>query len=465
MSQPHLPPGCTRNVDLLPPPGDPLPAGPGPRAVLEALLAGDLDFKGEDTSYSSHNLHAFAARFPPQLPRRFIEGLTEPGEVVLDPMMGSGTTLLEAYLLDRRSIGCDLDPLALLQARVKTTWVDPETLARAAEGVVRRARNWLATAGDPEALLRARYAPAAVAFIQYWFQPATQLQLLALVREIGLLEAGPIRAFMELAFSSIIVTKSGGVSMARDLAHSRPHRVDGKVPRDAIEQFQARVRKNIRSIARLLRPAAAAAHFVGARVGTCPQVRRGDARQLPLEDASVDLVVTSPPYANAIDYMRAHKFSLVWFGKAMEDLTELRARYIGAERVRDLRETALPLGVETIIARVATLDAKRCRVLRKYYLDMGAAIGEMHRVLRPGRAAVIVVGSSTMRGIDVETQHCLAELAAAAGFDVVAVAERCLDRDRRMMPARSVAQPGSLIEARMHREYVIAARKPDVGPA
>src|SRR5262245_57289337 len=85
------------------------------RDALRALLAGDLDFKGQDSGYASHNFHAFAAKFPPQLPRAFIEALTEPGELVLDPMMGSGTTLLEAYLADRRAIGCDLDPLAILQ--------------------------------------------------------------------------------------------------------------------------------------------------------------------------------------------------------------------------------------------------------------------------------------------------------------------------------------------------------------
>ena len=53
---------------------------------------------------------------------------------------------------------------------------------------------------------------------------------------------------------------------------------------------------------------------------------------LPLADGSVDLIVTSPPYANAIDYMRAHKFSLVWLGQPIANLSHLRGKYIGAER-------------------------------------------------------------------------------------------------------------------------------------
>ena len=64
------------------------------REKLVDLLSQDLDFHGQDSGYASHNFHSFPAKFPPQLPRKFIEALTAPGDVVLDPMMGSGTTVL-----------------------------------------------------------------------------------------------------------------------------------------------------------------------------------------------------------------------------------------------------------------------------------------------------------------------------------------------------------------------------------
>jgi len=174
--------------------------------------------------------------------------------------------------------------------------------------------------------------------------------------------------------------------------------------------------------------------------------------------------VTSPPYANAIDYMRAHKFSLVWFGARMEDLTETRASYIGAERAREKMDEPLPPGTERLVTEVHALDAKRGRVLRKYYLDMDAVIRHMFRALRPGCPTVIVVGSSTMRGIDVQTHACLAELVSRAGFDLVGVVERKIDRDKRMMPARFGGKQGSMIEERMHHEYVIAGIKPGQSP-
>ena len=89
------------------------------RDRLMAVLAEDLEFHGMRTAYATHNLHSFPAKFPPQLPRKFILSLTEPGDTVLDPMAGSGTTLLEARLAGRHAIGFDIDPLALLLCRVK----------------------------------------------------------------------------------------------------------------------------------------------------------------------------------------------------------------------------------------------------------------------------------------------------------------------------------------------------------
>jgi len=94
------------------------------RRCLSKLLSSDLDFHRDASNLASHALHAFAAKFPPQLPRVFIEGLTVKGETVMDPMMGSGTAIVEAFLCGRRAVGFAIDPLALMICRVKTHPVD-----------------------------------------------------------------------------------------------------------------------------------------------------------------------------------------------------------------------------------------------------------------------------------------------------------------------------------------------------
>jgi len=185
---------------------------------------------------------------------------------------------------------------------------------------------------------------------------------------------------------------------------------------------------------------------------------QGSARQLPARDGSVDLIVTSPPYANAIDYVRANKFSLVWLGQSLSDLGRLRGRYIGSEATRATATGPLTPSAEDVLRRLEVLDRKKAAVLRKYYLEMRDALREMGRVLAPGRYAVLVVGTSTMRGLDVKTPECLADIAVRdAGFAVEGVRQRRLDRDRRMMP---FSKGGTSIERRMATEAVIILKKP-----
>jgi hypothetical protein len=298
--------------------------------------------------------------------------------------------------------------------------------------------------------LNKRFEPSTKKFLDYWFLEETQIELLALIQEIEKISHPDLRKFLEIALSSIIITKSGGVSLAYDLAHTRPHKIKDKIPHSAIEEFEKRLNKNIKNINKLVWTSGQADLFCG------------NVQALGLTDNSVDLIVTSPPYAsNAIDYMRAHKFSLVWFGYSIDSLSKMRGDYIGGERVSNFHMRDLPAYCESIIAAIGAKDQKRGKVIRRYYTEMFQCLSEMLRVLKPGKAALIVVGSSTIRGIDTETARCLSEIGNNIGFDLVGVAERRLDRNKRMMPARKSGESGSQIEERMQKEYIIGFCKPN----
>ena len=434
-----------------------------PARRLAQLLESDLSFQTPARlAHPLYALHPFAARFPHGLPGHFIDALTERGDTVLDPMCGAGITLLEGWSSARNVVGVDLDPLARRQARARTTALCAEKVRRAGEAALRRTADLVAGLGahrDPLQALTADMDPATREFLDYWFFPETQRELAALILSIREEPDNDLRNLLEVIFSSTIVTKSGGVSRARDLAHTRPHRVSDKVPRRPIPLFANLIQ----------RAAEAYASIDPDAVGDC-RITDGDARSLPLLDCSMDLIVTSPPYANALDYMRAHKFSLAWLGDPIPSLTELRREYIGSEsagsRATEAPAGQLPATIEAVVDRVGEADPAKSRVLRRYFADMSASISEMQRVLKPGSATVIVVGPSTMRGMLVPTHECLAELARHAGLDVAGVAPRNLDRDRRMMPARNAGGSSGAdgaaagIERRMHTEYVIGAVKP-----
>jgi len=443
---------------------------------LVLLLEDDLDFHGEDTSYASHDLHSFPAKFPPQIPLKFIVGLTEPNDLILDPMMGSGTTIVEAIRTGRRAIGYDLDPLAQLITRTKTTYLEGDLLQREAQRIIKAATIVISMEKDQlSQTLQRRWDIPTKKFIDYWFAQETQVELLALLQEIEKVENPEIRAFFELAFSSCIITKSGGISLAFDLAHTRPHRAkiaisqngniligqelaDSDEPRiqfltkklkPVIPEFTKKVRQNLASLQELSMSL------------KLPELRVGNAQALPVESCTVDLIVTSPPYAsNAIDYMRAHKFSLVWLGHSIDSLGNIRGKYIGGESVSDFDFEELPSHTMSVIAAIEALDTKKGSVLHRYYSEMKHVLKEMYRVLRPERAAVLVVASSVLRGQDTETNKCLAEIGESIGFQVPRIGVRHLDRNKRMLPASMKIDRGSQIQQRMHEEYVIGFYKP-----
>lgn len=426
---------------------------PPTHVTIRELLNGELNFHDQPGGIYSHDFHAFPAKFPPQLPRLFISKLTQPGDLVLDNMMGSATTLIEAVSLGRSALGFDIDPLAVLLANVKLTHLQADTLRPLAQGIIDRAQHALSNGSRAglESELEGRFPEKTRQFVDYWFSPTAQIELAALLREIEKIEDAATRDFFLLSFSAIIITKSGGVSQAWDLAHTRPHLLkqgEAKKYRPALREFQKRVDKNLAGLENIPTSARAFASF-------------GDAQSLPLASETVDLLFTSPPYAsNAIDYMRAHKFSLVWMGKQVEELSSLRSKYIGGESIDREKLLLMPPETIRIIERIHAADSKKGQVLHRYYSEMSRALGEAFRVLKPGKAAFFVVGTSNMRGIDTQTQDCLSEIGASIGFEPVGIGIRQLDRDRRMMPARK-NQTTSQIEQRMHEEYVVALLKPE----
>lgn len=446
------------------------------RGRLELLLSQDFSFSDANGNHGAHTFHSFPAKFPPELPRICIQELTKPGDVVLDPMSGSGTTIMEAFLAGRQGIGFDIDPLALLISQVKVAQLDRQEVRQAGNKILIQATEHLRSRqSEFQENLQTRWDKKTKEFIDYWFALETQLELLALMTEIEKLPESPLKSFFELIFSAIIITKSGGVTFAFDLAHTRPHRAKivkskhgevlldecsqqdsprkiktlTKTLRSPIDDFGRRLQQNIENIVE------------STFNGNTPIIQYGNAQALPLEDASVDLIVTSPPYAsNAIDYMRAHKFSLVWMGYPIEQLSQKRKQYIGGESITGIELEEIPPEVSAIVNEVTQASKKKGNAVRRYYSEMTRTLHEMFRVLKPGKAAIVVVGNSILSGKDIQIHKCLADIGIQLGFDVPKIGIRELDRDRRMLPVGFQVDAGSRIQQRMHEEYIIGFYKP-----
>src|SRR5919206_4901190 len=96
----------------------------------------DWESKDASTRYLTHSYHPYSAKYIPQIPRYLISNLTKKNDLVLDNFVGSGTTLVESKLLGRKAIGVDINPLACLISKVKTTIIEKSSRDQISEFLV-----------------------------------------------------------------------------------------------------------------------------------------------------------------------------------------------------------------------------------------------------------------------------------------------------------------------------------------
>lgn len=367
---------------------------------------------------------------------------------ILDPMAGSGTVLRVAAESGLSAVGFDMDPLAALLSAVWTSEIDLDELHTASEKLIEAAAD-----ADPEKI----HLPwidddeETRKFIDFWFGPVQQ-QELRVLSWLLLRYTGSIGAALRVALSRLIITKDRGASLAADVSHSRPHKVFAPETHDyeVVPNFR-------RSVAYVSR------HLTPHRLKVTPQVRIGDARDLPLDPGSVTAIITSPPYLNAIDYLRGHRLSLVWLGHSIPGLRTTRSDSIGAERRPNL---GADLDLAKRLADGADaggkLDARRKQMVHRYALDVHALLLESFRVLVEGGQAVLVVGDSVHRGVFVSNTDVVRSAAREVGFvvDERATIERAIPAHHRYLPPPSGHETSALGQ-RMQKETVLTLSKPN----
>lgn len=417
----------------------------GDRVVREALvqLAG-LRAPGQQNEPAWP--HPFPARMPVSIAEHLIGATTTAKAVVLDPMVGSGTSVVAAKRLGRVAFGFERDPLSLRIARSVVASLESRRLERLSDRILKRAQDLVGTEDTRLSRLLARMFPEDRQFIRYWFPSESQKQLSALASAIEEETRGAEKDFAWVVFSGLIIAKSAGASYALDLPRSRPHK---RLDKTVVLPFDAWSRRFRIAMARL--------PFRDQRLTAVARVVQGDVRKLPLEDRAVDLVLTSPPYLNAIDYLRAHKFALVWMGYSLARLRELRGTMVGAERGLWSLD-GLPSGLEGRLKALVNVDRQRA-LRRRYLSDLNTLLAEIARVLRPNGLALLVLGPTIISAKRSDATTILDALGERVGLTVVGSVSRYLRAANRSLPPPHVSTPNHPLSNRMRREVIVALRK------
>jgi hypothetical protein len=348
--------------------------------ALARELARALEVQpGEGLDRWTHGFHTWAARMHPDTAQRLVRSFGRPGAVVLDPFCGSGTVVVEALVAGCRGLGRDLHPLAVRLARLRAAIV-PESRRKA---VRERARR---LAGLVLGRVRQGHRPPGGR------PPGEELFDSRTLAELGWLRAGIVedrdpfvRETLGLVLSSILVKVSCRTS------DTDPRRLPGcRAPGSATRVFVPKVDELCRRW-KALREALPERALPA-------DVQLDDARRLrTVPDGTVDLVVTSPPYANIYDYAEQHALRVDWLGL---DDEAFRAGEVGSRRsFHDVEQGA-----------------------ERWDRDGRAWVGALSRVLRPGALACVIGGDGATELGPLRFDDSLARWAADAGLDVVAFA-------------------------------------------
>lgn len=354
----------------------------------------------------THGYHRYPAKFLPNLVKKLIEEYTHENDLVADFFAGCGTTLVEAKVHGRKSIGVDINPVAELITKAKTNPVAPKKLENRFNLIVKSFDDFNLK----------EYTNIAVhERIDYWFSKEHKAKIAFLYDKILATKDRSTKDFFLVALSHILKNCS------RWLQSSTKPQVDPKKkPTDPFVAFQAHTKQMMRKNAEFYAQLSNDKYLK-----TKCEIRLEDARKTSIRANSVGAIITSPPYVTSYEYADIHQLTGYWY-EYITDLTEFRKNFIGTfYSLNQELECGSALAQE-IIDSLLKKDKRTAKEVANYFKDMQAVAKEMHRVLKKGGHACLVIGNTTFKNVKVKSAEVFAEILADLDFEMVEIIKRSI---------------------------------------
>jgi site-specific DNA-methyltransferase (cytosine-N4-specific) len=392
--------------------------------------------------YGTHGIHEYRGKFFPQLVRSLLNiSIEGTNAVVVDPMCGSGTTLVEAGVLGYTSYGLDMNPLSVLMSQAKT-----EVLKQSPNVILNEFKqleaDLLSTASDSASLEELQWFSTLSTkdkdYLVRWFAGDVLTQLDPIVTRVNKVQSEPIRKLFLIALSNILREVSW--QKVDDLRVRKQN--DQEIHTDVRSLFLDELKGSVKSVIAFLleneQP-------ISGNTFAIEKDAREASKVLHNVAGAVDVIITSPPYATALPYLDTDRLSLSYLNllprpkHRRRDYFMIGNREITEKYRRDYLEkyrrhkSLLPSEITEVIDLIHDLNENAdvgfrrknlSALLAKYFFDMREVLSQFVDLLKPGGYAYVVIGNNhTIAGgqrVDIPTDVLLGQLGESVGL--------CLER-------------------------------------
>ena len=366
------------------------------------------------TEQWTHGYHRYPAKFLPDVVRKIIEEYAKGSNLIADLFAGCGTTLVEAKIHGISSVGVDINPVAQLITKVKTTPLAPDALQQAYTALVNLFDKY--NESDYEDIKKHER-------IDYWFTPSQKAKIAFLYDKVFHLEVDDdTKDFFYVCISHILKNCSWWLQSG-----TKPQRDMEKEPEDPFNEFKRHCNKMIGWNEKFYNELSKIGYL-----GIPCEIYLGDARHTSITSESIDAIITSPPYVTSYEYADIHQLTAYWM-EYISDIHEFRKKFIGSSYSgNDSLIVPNSKQAQKIVNDLSENSKHIARDVAQYFNDMQEVAKEMARVLAPNGHACIVIGNTKIKEVQIKSAEVFYGFLRNAGLRKVTVIKRSIPH--KLMP-------------------------------
>jgi len=411
------------------------------------------DFSGESSKISIHGIHNYPAMMIPQIAERLIKEYGTDAECILDPFVGSGTVLVEALRNNINSYGVDINPLAILISKVKTTPIHPKILQNEFEKI----KEKISTVRLNPSYLKSIETPKFFN-IEYWFKPKVITELSYIKTILNDIHDEKIRDFFKVSFSETVRKVSNTRNGEYKLFRMPENKLKNWNP-DTFKIFLEICERNIALMGEFYSSINVEKINNGELFS---KVYMEDIRGIKsIPKNSIDLVITSPPYGDSkttVAYGQFSRLSLQWLDFDYNVIKNIDKMCLGGNRLKTIEDNIPSKTLYDILNKIKEKDEKRALDVYSFFVDFYKVVDVLNKLTKDNATICMVVGNRTVKKVNIPMDIILSELFEYMDFMHLKTIVRAIPSKRLPKKSSPSNKKGDVVNT-MNYEYIVILKK------